>query len=258
MFHKYAVLLRMKYVEMFAYQLATIVWMTGAMVQPLITMMVWINIYPKQENTFIFYFAMLIFVERMTSAWDVWEMEREIREGTYSYQIVRPFHPIHWAIAENLVYKGLFFVILLPVWGVLAFFVPALRLGHITVTQWLLFLVALLLAAVIRFLFSYTFGLLGFWITKVSALYGMFEAVSLFLSGRIAPLSLLPPYIKEISYYLPFRYMIGFPIELINGDVRGTAITAGFLGALFWSLFFILVSALLWKAGLKKSQAVGG
>lgn len=258
MFHKYVVLLRMKYVEMFAYQLATIVWMTGAMVQPLITMMVWINIYPKQENMFIFYFAMLIFVERMTSAWDVWEMEREIREGTYSYQIVRPFHPIHWAIAENLVYKGLFFVILLPVWGVLAIFVPALRLGHISITQWLLFLGALLLAAVIRFLFSYTFGLLGFWITKVSALYGMFEAVSLFLSGRIAPLSLLPPFIKEVSYYLPFRYMIGFPIELINGDVRGTDITAGFLGALFWSLFFSLVSALLWKAGLKKNQAVGG
>lgn len=258
MFHKYVVLLRMKYVEMFAYRLATIVWMTGAMVQPLITMMVWMNIDPHQENAFIFYFAALIFVERMTSAWDVWEMEREIREGTYSYQIVRPFHPIHWAIAENIVYKALFFVILVPVWSILAIFVPALRLGQISGTQWLLFFCALLLGVVIRFLFSYMFGLLGFWITKVTAVYGMFEAMSLFLSGRIAPLSLLPPSVKTLSLYLPFRYMVGFPIEILNGDIRGLDIVFGFGWAVAWSLIFMLAVMLLWKAGLRKNQAVGG
>lgn len=258
MFRKYSVLLRMKYVEMFAYRLATIVWMTGAMVQPLITMMVWMNIDPDQENEFIFYFAALIFVERMTSAWDVWELEREIREGTFSYQIVRPFHPIHWAIAENIVYKALFFVILIPAWGLLAVFIPALRLDQISAAQWLLFFCALLLAAVIRFLFSYTFGLLGFWVTKVTALYGMFEAVSLFLSGRIAPMSLLPPFLKTISFYLPFRYMVGFPIEILTGSVQGMDIVYGFGWAAVWSMFFMLAVLLLWKAGLRKNQAVGG
>ncbi|MEK5323779.1 ABC transporter permease [Aeribacillus sp. FSL M8-0254] len=258
MFRKYSVLLRMKYVEMFAYRLATIVWMTGAMVQPLITMMVWMNIDPDQENAFIFYFAALIFVERMTSAWDVWELEREIREGTFSYQIVRPFHPIHWAIAENIVYKALFFVILIPAWGLLAVFIPALRLDQIGAAQWLLFFCALLLAAVIRFLFSYTFGLLGFWVTKVTALYGMFEAVSLFLSGRIAPMSLLPPFLKTISFYLPFRYMVGFPIEILTGSVQGMDIVYGFGWAAVWSMFFMLAVLLLWKAGLRKNQAVGG
>lgn len=258
MFRKYSVLLRMKYVEMFAYRLATIVWMTGAMVQPLITMMVWMNIDPDQENEFIFYFAALIFVERMTSAWDVWELEREIREGTFSYQIVRPFHPIHWAIAENIVYKALFLVILIPAWGLLAVFIPALRLDQISAAQWLLFFCALLLAAVIRFLFSYTFGLLGFWVTKVTALYGMFEAVSLFLSGRIAPMSLLPPFLKTISFYLPFRYMVGFPIEILTGSVQGMDIVYGFGWAAVWSMFFMLAVLLLWKAGLRKNQAVGG
>jgi ABC-2 type transport system permease protein len=108
MITKYRAILRMKYVEMFSYQLSTMVWMFGTMVQPLITMMVWINIYPDQGDTFILYFISLIMVERLTSAWDIWEMDRQIREGTFSYQIVRPFHPIHWAIAENIVYKGLF------------------------------------------------------------------------------------------------------------------------------------------------------
>lgn len=54
MVRKYAALLRMKYMEMLAYRLATIVWMTGAITQPLITMAVWINIDPSQSDAFFF------------------------------------------------------------------------------------------------------------------------------------------------------------------------------------------------------------
>ncbi|WCK53180.1 ABC-2 family transporter protein [Aneurinibacillus sp. Ricciae_BoGa-3] len=257
MFNKYVVLLRMKYVEMFAYQLATIVWMTGSMIQPLITMIVWMNIYQAQAQSFVLYFIVLIFVERLTSAWDVWELDREIREGTFSYHIVRPLHPVHWAIAENIVYKGLFLVILIPVWIITALFVPALRL-HLSGTQWLLFIAALLLGAAIRFMFSYTFGLLGFWITKVTAIYSMFEAVSLFFSGRIAPLSLLPPVMQQISFVLPFRYMIGFPIDIVTGAATGPNMAYGFLGSIIWALLLFAMLGWLWKAGLKKNQAVGG
>lgn len=54
MIRKYIALLRMKYIEMLAYRLATLVWMTGAITQPLITMVVWMNIDPAQSDAFIF------------------------------------------------------------------------------------------------------------------------------------------------------------------------------------------------------------
>jgi ABC-2 type transport system permease protein len=257
MLAKYRAILRMKYVEMFAYQLSTMVWMFGTMVQPLITMMVWINIFPEQGDSFILYFASLIMVERMTSAWDVWEMDRQIREGTFSYQIVRPFHPIHWAIAENITFKGLFLVVLLPCWIALSFFIPSLQI-QLSAGQWGLFLVALLLGAMIRFAFSYMFGLLGFWMTKVTALYAMFETVSLFISGRIAPFSLLPPIVQQISIILPYRYMIGFPIEILTGAYDPHTLLIGFMGAFIWAILLIGAIGWLWKAGLKKNQAVGG
>lgn len=257
MIRKYIALLRMKYVEMLAYRLATIVWMTGAIVQPLITMAVWMNIDPSQSDAFLFYFMAVIFVERMTSAWDVWELDREIREGTFSNYILRPLHPIHWAVAENIVYKVLFLVILAPVWAVAALFVPALRFD-MTGGQALLFLMALLLGAALRFLLSYTCGLLGFWITKVTAVYSLLEVISLFLSGRIAPLSLLPPVLQQWSVFLPFRYMVGFPIDIITGAVNRKEMMTGFLLAAIWVMLFIIVLRWLWKAGLKKNQAVGG
>jgi len=257
MITKYRAILRMKYVEMFSYQLSTMVWMFGTMVQPLITMMVWINIYPEQGDSFILYFTSLIVVERLTSAWDVWEMDRQIREGSFSYQIVRPFHPIHWAIAENIVYKGLFLVVLLPCWIILSFFIPSLQL-HLSISQWLLFLLALLLGAIIRFAFSFVFGILGFWMTKVTAIFAMFETVSLFISGRIAPFSLLPPVVKQISVYLPYRYMIGFPLEILTKSADSQTLLVGFIGSFIWTVLLILAIGWLWKAGLKKNQAVGG
>lgn len=257
MLAKYRALLRMKYVEMFSYQLSTMVWMFGTMVQPLITMMVWMNIYPEQGSSFVLYFISLIMVERLTSAWDVWEMDRQIREGTFSYQIVRPFHPVHWAIAENIVYKGLFIVILFPCWIVLSFFVPSLQL-HLSAGEWGLFTAALCLAAVIRFAVSYLFGILGFWMTKVTAIYAMFETVSLFISGRIAPFSLLPPAVKQISIFLPYRYMIGFPLEILTQSADPHTLRIGFAGSCLWAVLLVGAIAWLWKAGLKKNQAVGG
>ncbi|PLS09573.1 ABC transporter permease [Neobacillus cucumis] len=257
MITKYGAILRMKYVEMFSYQLSTMVWMFGTMVQPLITMMVWMNIYPEKGDSFILYFISLIMVERLTSAWDIWEMDRQIREGTFSYQIVRPFHPIHWAIAENVVYKGLFLVVLVPLWLILSFFVPSLQL-HLSLSQWILFLAALILGAIIRFAFSYMFGILGFWMTKVTAVYATFETVSLFISGRIAPFSLLPPVVKQISTFLPYRYMIGFPLEILTETADRQTMLVGFVGSFIWTVLLIGAIGWLWKAGLKKNQAVGG
>ncbi|MFC4184418.1 ABC transporter permease [Saccharococcus thermophilus] len=257
MIRKYIALLRMKYIEMLAYRLATIVWMTGAIVQPLITMAVWMNIDPSQSDAFLFYFMAVIFVERMTSAWDVWELDREIREGEFSNYILRPLHPIHWAIAENVVYKALFAAILAPIWAIAALFVPALRFD-VTGGQALLFLAAVLLGAALRFLLSYICGLLGFWITKVIAVYGVLEVVSLFLSGRIAPLSMLPPLLQQWSIFLPFRYMIGFPIDIVTGSANGHDMLQGFAIASIWVAVFMIALQWIWKAGLKKNQAVGG
>lgn len=257
MIRKYIALLRMKYIEMLAYRLATFVWMTGAITQPLITMFVWMNIHPEESESFLFYFMAVIFVERMTSAWDVWELDREIREGTFSNLLLRPLHPIHWAIAENIIYKWLFAVILVPVWVVAATFWPALR-PHMTASQIMLFLMAVVLGAALRFLLSYSCGLLAFWMTKVAAVYGVIDVISLFLSGRIAPLGLLPPQLREWSEWLPFRYMISFPIEIATGAADGGELARGFAVAVGWMAVFVAGVQWLWKAGMRKNQAVGG
>ncbi|MEH7547541.1 ABC-2 family transporter protein [Neobacillus vireti] len=102
------------------------------------------------------------------------------------------------------------------------------------------------------------FGILGFWMTKVTAVYATFETVSLFISGRIAPFSLLPPVVKQISTFLPYRYMIGFPLEILTETADRQTLLVGFIGSAIWTVLLIVAIGWLWKAGLKKNQAVGG
>jgi ABC-2 type transport system permease protein len=114
------------------------------------------------------------------------------------------------------------------------------------------------LGAALRFLLSYSCGLLAFWVTKVAAVYGVIDVISLFLSGRIAPLEMLPPQLREWSEWLPFRYMISFPIEIATGAVRAEELVRGFAIAAGWLFVLAAVLQWLWKAGMKKNQAVGG
>ena len=78
------------------------------------------------------------------------------------------------------------------------------------------------------------------------------------ISVHVAPLSLLPPVLQQWSVFLPFRYMVGFPIDIITGAVNRKEMMTGFLLAAIWVMLFIIVLRWLWKAGLKKNQAVGG
>jgi len=263
MLNKYFALIRMKWVEMFEYRAESVIWILGALTQPLVTLAVWLGVSDGGEiqgyspNHFILYFACLIFVERMTTAWDVWDLDREIRQGTFSFPLLRPLHPIHWGIAENIVYKVFFLSILLPIWIVAAFFIEPLRLA-LSPLEWVAFLIAVLFGLAIRFLMGWCVGLLGFWVSRVVAIYSVVEGISLFFSGRIAPLSIMPPTIQKIGEILPFSYILYFPVEILMGGVTLERLVTGMIGQVVWIGILYGVFHFLWKAGLKAYSAAGG
>ena len=76
---------------------------------------------------------------------------------------------------------------------------------------------ALLLAFLVRFLLEWTLALAAFWTTRVSAINQVYFVLMLFLAGQIAPLTLFPHWIQIVADILPFRWMLGFPVELVLG-----------------------------------------
>lgn len=262
---KYAVLFQVEWAVMLAYRSESVIWMIGAFIQPLVSLAVWLSIsaggpvsgYTARDYTI--YFLGVLLVERLTRSWDVWELDRDIREGALSAKLLRPFHPVHWNITQNLVYKTFFAILMIPAWVVLALAFPALRppVGPLT---YVLVLAAILISSGIRFLTGYMFGMLAFWTNRATAIFALYEGVHLFLAGRLAPLSMFPAWVAFIGKWLPFYPTVGFPVELISGKLNGQPwiIAQGFALQLFWLAALYAGFRLQWSRGLKQYGAVGG
>jgi ABC-2 type transport system permease protein len=262
---KYAMLLRIEWSVMLAYRSESVIWMIGSFVQPLVSLSVWVSINESGAATgmdnreYILYFLGVLLVERLTRSWDVWELDSEIRQGTLSAKLLRPFHPMHWSIAQNLVYKSFFALVLIPAWLLLALIWPTVRLP-VDAAMLGLAAIAILASSALSILIGYLFGLLAFWTQRATSIYMLYEGIHLFLAGRIAPLSLFPSEIALIASWLPFYSTIGFPVDLLTGKLAGQPelIWKGFVLQTVWIVVLGLVYRWEWRQGLRKYSAAGG
>lgn len=260
----YAVLFRTTLAVQFQYRASLVIWLIGTVLEPVILLVVWTTVAREQGGSvngmsagdFAAYFIVGMVVNQLTFAWIMWEYEYYIREGTLSAWLLRPLHPIHRDITDNISYKMLTGVVLVPTVAVLVWiFKPAFALSlWSTVAA----LPALLLAFALRFVLEWTLAMAAFWTTRISAVNGLYYVAFLFFSGRLAPLALFPAAVVSLSLLLPFRWTLAFPIELFLGRLSGREALAGFGAQLLWLLVALLLQRFVWRRALRHFAAVGG
>jgi ABC-2 type transport system permease protein len=261
---RYGALIRNAWLVDLQYRAVIFLWMLWGVTEPAIALGIWWGIAGTGDvagyarGDFARYFFGVTLVNQLTIAWDSWYLDRWIREGELNFRLPRPLHPIHEAIAANLAYKARAGTVIVMVWLVAAALWPAVRLPW-DPWRWVLTAVAVVLAAAIRFCISFTTGLLAFWTTRVSAIAELHAGVSLFLAGRIAPLSLLPPAIAGVAAFLWFRWMLAFPVDLLTGASTGIGtVLGGFAAQVAWLGLWVAGCRLAWRRGLVRYGAVGG
>jgi len=248
---------------MFQYRASLLIWMIGHVLEPLVYLVVWsvvsnsaggsVGDYTTRE--FAAYFILLMLVSGVTYTWIMYEFEYRVRQGSLSFALLKPVHPIHSDIADNVSSKLITLPFLLLIAAVLALiFHPTLSL-----TPWAIavFIPALLLAFAVRFLLEWTLALAAFWTTRVSAINQTYFVLMLFLSGQIAPLTLLPRPIQVVADIMPFRWMIGFPVELLLGRLTPTEALMGLGAQAAWLVVGLVLLRVVWRAGLRVYSAVG-
>jgi ABC-2 type transport system permease protein len=204
------------------YRVSLVIWLLGSVLQPVIYLVVWTTVAEGgggavggfTAGDFAAYFIALMVVDHLTFSWIFYEFEYRVRQGHLSPLLLRPVHPIHKDIAENLTYKLLTLTVMLPTAGALALaFRPTFQSD-----PWALaaFVPALALGFAVRFAIEWTLALAAFWTTRVSALNELYFVGMLFLSGQVAPLALLPGPARLVADVLPFRWMVAFPVELVD------------------------------------------
>ena len=119
------------------------------------------------------------------------------------------------------------------------------------------FVPALMLAFLLRFLLEWTLAPAAFWTTRVNAVNQVYFVATLFLSGQVAPLSLFPVPIQVAAAILPFRWMIGFPVELLLGRLTPIEALMGLAAQAVWLLLGLVLTRIVWRAGVRVYSAVG-
>jgi ABC-2 type transport system permease protein len=248
---------------MFQYRASLVIWMIGQIMEPLVYLIVWSIVSDNSGGSvggytaadFAAYFIILMLVNQVTYTWIMYEFEYRVREGILSFALLKPVHPIHSDIADNLSSK----IITLPIMVLIAVGLMIAFGASISPPAWAIFLFipSLLLAFLVRFILEWTLALAAFWTTRVGALNQIYFVLMLFLSGQIAPLTLLPQPIQILATILPFRWLISFPVELLLGRLSLTNALIGLGAQAVWLVLCILLVRLIWRAGIKNYSAVG-
>jgi len=246
------------------YRVQLALWMLTAVIRPAVLLAAWSAVAARRggavagmsTHDLAGYYIVVALLTELTASWDAWYFEGEVRYGGLSAKLLRPLHPLHYAIAENVTAKALRVSLLCPVLAVLAWSYDARLVVRPPLV--VVFVVAVLLASVLRFLLGWLVAAFAFWTTRVIALAYLFESVSFLLGGQAAPLLFLPGWLRGLSYVLPFGYTLGIPALVLTGPGNGSRLLPLVGGQLVWVGLAGLAFHRLWKAGLARYSAVGG
>jgi ABC-2 type transport system permease protein len=254
-------LLRVGFAEAVAYRAELVVWMLTT-TMPLVMLALWTAVAREGKfgrfgaDDFVAYYLAALIVRTLTSCWVVWQMNEEIRSGSLSLRLLRPLHPFLSYAAQHLAAVPLRAVIAVPVAAILLF---AAGGDHVPHDPLVLCAVPLTLAGawLITFLSMTILGSLAMLIERSLAIWEIWMGVFAVLSGYLVPLELLPRWIASVADYLPFRYMLGFPVEVLTGMADRAATLHGLgVQALMIAVLFV-ASTQVWRVGVKRFEAYG-
>lgn len=259
-------LLKVGFAEAAAYRTEMVVWVLST-TMPLVMMLLWTSIAegaPVQGQggaqwgsaEFVAYFLCVFIVRQLVAAWAAWEINYEVRQGTLALRLLRPLHPlIHYA-TSNFAYLPLRMLVTLPV---AIFLVVTHRDALATDWRlWLLFPLTVLGAWLINFFVNVSAGALSFTVESSLRVMDLWLAFFFVFSGYLVPLEFFPPWLRELTAWLPWRYVLALPVELMTGRVTFEVALSLVARQGAWIAGLAGLAALLWTRGVTKFQAYGG
>jgi ABC-2 type transport system permease protein len=255
-------LLRVGLAEAVAYRAEMLVWVL-ATTMPLVMLALWTAVSEDAPighygpAQFSAYFLATFIVRQLTGSWVSWEINFEVRSGAMSMRLLRPVHPLGAYAAEGLASIPFRLLVSLPVAVVALGTLGARWVTHDPVL-WALWGMSLLGAWLITLFVNFVIGCAAFFMENSSKLMDAWGVFFFVLSGYLIPVEIFPPFLRATVEWLPFRYQIGLPVELMVGahDRRAGALMVARQWA--WVAVALFATAESWRRGVRRFAAYGG
>ncbi|MEK7559115.1 MAG: ABC-2 family transporter protein [Patescibacteria group bacterium] len=261
---KYYIIARNTWDEVFTYRASFVMWRVRNIIQLLSIYFLWSVVLPPGKTLLGYSQSLMLTYILGTSLLDsivlssrTYIVGEEINNGNLMNFLLRPINYFAYWFAKdagdklmNICFSAveltLIFLVLRP-----PFFL-----------QTNIFYIFFFICSVILSLFNYFFlnfllGLIGFWSPEVWAPRFIFITVLGFFAGSLFPLDILPNAVYNIMKFLPFFYLLYFPLKVYLGQLSFLEITSGLLISSFWAFGIYFLVNIIWKKGLKSYTAYG-
>lgn len=197
-------------------------------------------------------------VSKLVSAGFEGEIANDIKTGGLSKFIAQPISYFAYRLCSFFGGKTVQTGVILLILGVTLFWAAGMWGMEIGFVRILLFLVSVLLGLCINFLLFYAISSMAFAVTEVWGIFIAFNQGVYLLSGAIFPLDIFGETAYKAFSYLPFPYIVFFPVNVINGHLPVHSIGNGLAVQAIWIIALAIMAKLCWTAGMRKYVAVGG
>jgi ABC-2 type transport system permease protein len=232
----------------------------------IIQIVLWTRIYGPGGGDVLFgftypqmiaYVVIANLVSRLVRTGFEYEVNADIKNGTLDRYLVKPIGYLGFRLfsflGAKIAHTALMSLLLAAAVAVLrAFLGFPIQAAHA-----LLFMAALAAAFALNFLIFWCVGMLGFMLTEIGFLFEAVRIVIITLSGGIFPIAVFGATGERILLWMPFRFTIQFPTELLCGRVSSSGAALGFALCAGWIAVLLAVSRALWTAGVRRFAAVG-
>lgn len=248
---------------MLAYRTDVFIWTFVELMTPLVALAIWFSVASGGTSVFtsqetLTYYILIFLVRSATRSWVSFFLSQEILKGDLVKYLVRPMSVFWEHIADNITVKALRLALPVTLFAIVlwqfpdlfspAIFEPA-RIG--------LFAASLLLAIILSFVFDAIFATLAFWVEdslQISAFQFIFHE---FASGVIIPFAVMPGWLLATLGWLPFRYTVSAPVEILMGKVVGMSAVTLFTVQSMWIVISLGILIVAWRAGLRQYTVPG-
>ena len=264
LFDFYVTTMRTAVTAQLQYRVTNYFYMLGMVAEPVVYLVVWTTIARQQGGSvngittgeFAAYYIVWTLVRNMNIVFGAPFWEYRIREGRLAGDLLKPMYILHYDLAYFAGWKFVVVGLWIPIAvGLSAVFHPDL---HPSALQVVVFIFAIWGAYLVRSMFQGTIGMLNFWTTRGAAVFDLYMATEMLLSGRLVPLQLMPGWVQTLANFLPFKWTFGFPIESLVGNMSTQSLLLGLGAQALWVLIGLALFRVAWSAAIKHFSAVGG
>lgn len=255
-------LLRVGFAAAVAYRAEFVVWILTYNM-PLVMLALWTEVAREApiagfgDKDLVAYFLLTLIVRLLTGNWVVWEMNTEIRQGDLAMRLLRPIHPFIVYATDNVSQIPIRAVLVVPVGAAILYWAGP---GHLAAdaAHWVVGLIAIGGAWALVFAVMLLIGSLGLFWESSLALVNLWLGLFFIFSGYLMPLAFFPGWLRALSWWLPFRYTLAFPVETMLGidslplALRSLAVQWAYVAAFGGAALFV------WRRGLARYAVYGG